>query len=49
MDGASEYWNRSEKRIAIVRRRTDRLRPVEFGERDPRHVVQIDDAVLQKQ
>jgi len=33
----------------MTSRRTERLRPVELGEREPRHVVQIDDAVLQKQ
>jgi len=35
--------------MAMDRRRTDLFRPVELGERDPRQVLQMDDAVLQKQ
>lgn len=30
-------------------KRTDLLRPVELGDRDPRQVLQMEEAVLQKQ
>jgi len=49
MEGASEYWKKNAKMMAMDRRRTDLFRPVELGERDPRQVLQMDDAVLQKQ
>jgi hypothetical protein len=49
MEGAREYWKKRDRRMAMVRRRTERLRPVEWGERDPRHVLQMEDAVLQQQ
>jgi hypothetical protein len=35
--------------MATVNKRTDLLRPVEFGDLDPRQVLQIEEAVLQKQ
>ena len=49
MEGATEYWNKSDNIITDMSKRTDLFRPVEFGERDPRHVLQMEDAVLQKQ
>mmetsp|Transcript_24050 Transcript_24050/g.29609 ORF Transcript_24050/g.29609 Transcript_24050/m.29609 type:complete len:81 (+) Transcript_24050:29-271(+) len=49
IDGASEYWNNRANVMVSVKRRTERLRPEELVEVEPKQVLQRLDVVLQQQ